>query len=381
MASNLPRGIREDWMAREEFITLELRQLYERFGYKKYRMSTFEEYDLYLDNKNFLSDKNIITFNDMNGKVLALKPDVTLSIVKNTRASDSSTEKLYYLEDIYRLDKHSRSYRQISQLGLECFGANDAYMTCEVLRLAALTLKYIGENWIITLSHAGFALKFLEDLGLPPAARHSLTECIRQKNAHQLAALAGKYGVAPAAANLLAEITTLAGDFRRTLERARAISITRSMTDAVDQLEAAYGAVELAGFGDRFRLDFSLVNDIDYYSGIIFQGYAEGVPRPVLSGGYYGSLMKKFGRDTGAMGFAVYLNELARPKRDADERDVDALVLYPDPCDMRGLMEAVDALMNRGLKVRVERVAPAGLTYKTKYIFAGGALEEVAEDA
>ena len=85
-------------------------------------------------------------------------------------------------------------------------------------------------------------------------------------------------------------------------------------------------------------LDFSLVNDIDYYDGVVFQGYVEGVPRAVLTGGYYGNLLKKFGRSLDAIGFAVYLNELNLLFRSQKRIDVDALILYSDESDAAALI-------------------------------------------
>ena len=100
-------------MRPEERISWSLQGLYQRHGYKKYRMGKFEEYELYLENKNFLQSRQIITFNDMDGRVLALKPDVTLSIVKNTRRPEL-LEKFYYLENVYRFHKPSASGRSAS---------------------------------------------------------------------------------------------------------------------------------------------------------------------------------------------------------------------------------------------------------------------------
>ena len=82
-------------------VTKKLSQLFEAAGYKKYKMRKFEEYSLYLENKSFLTSEYVITFNDLSGKLLALKPDVTLSIVKNTKATKDSREKLYYRESVY----------------------------------------------------------------------------------------------------------------------------------------------------------------------------------------------------------------------------------------------------------------------------------------
>ena len=80
----------------EELAALSLRSIYSRKGYEPYRMSKFEEYDLYSRNKDFLLSNRIITFTDTNGKLMALKPDVTLSIIKNTRDAQSGLLKLYY---------------------------------------------------------------------------------------------------------------------------------------------------------------------------------------------------------------------------------------------------------------------------------------------
>ena len=72
----------------EERISLTLQSLYQAYGYRKYKVGKFEEYDLYAQNRNFLSDDRILTFSDINGQIMALKPDVTLSIIKNTRDDD-----------------------------------------------------------------------------------------------------------------------------------------------------------------------------------------------------------------------------------------------------------------------------------------------------
>ena len=89
---------------KEDIIIENLKELFDSNGYKYYKMRKFEEYSLYMENKNFLSSDYIITFNH-NGKLLALKPDVTLSIVKNAKIQKGKTQKLYYRENVYRYDR------------------------------------------------------------------------------------------------------------------------------------------------------------------------------------------------------------------------------------------------------------------------------------
>lgn len=92
-------------LRRAEAATLRLRGLYESYGYRKYRMGRFEEYSLYAANKSFLLGENVPTFTDLDGRLMALKPDVTLSIAKNTKADKNTCEKVYYLESVYRESK------------------------------------------------------------------------------------------------------------------------------------------------------------------------------------------------------------------------------------------------------------------------------------
>ena len=81
--------IEDSVLRNDEKAVFELRSLYSKYGYSRYRMSKFEEYDLYVRNKDFLISDNIITFTDTDGKLMALKPDVTLSIIKNVVANEN----------------------------------------------------------------------------------------------------------------------------------------------------------------------------------------------------------------------------------------------------------------------------------------------------
>ena len=135
-----------------------LRSLYNRYGYTQYKMSKFEEYDLYARNKDFLISDQVITFTDLSGKLMALKPDVTLSIVKNTADRPGGLQKLYYNENVYRVSKGSRSFKEITQVGLEAFGAIDSYCISEVLLLAAKSLLAISPEAILDISHLGLCL-------------------------------------------------------------------------------------------------------------------------------------------------------------------------------------------------------------------------------
>ena len=130
----------------EEKAIFSLRSLYSRYGYLPFKMSKFEEYELYLKNKDFLVSDRIITFNDTNGKLMALKPDVTLSIIKNCEDTVGFKQKLCYNENVYRVSGSTHQYKEIMQTGIECIGDIDNYDVFEVITLAAKSLSLISDK-------------------------------------------------------------------------------------------------------------------------------------------------------------------------------------------------------------------------------------------
>ena len=101
----------------DEKTVFSLRELYGKYGYSQYKMSKFEEYDLYVRNKDFLISDHVITFTDTNGKLMALKPDVTLSIIKNSKDLPETVQKVYYDENVYRVSKGTQSFKEDADRG------------------------------------------------------------------------------------------------------------------------------------------------------------------------------------------------------------------------------------------------------------------------
>ena len=195
----------------QEQVLFSLDALYYRRGYSRYKMSKFEEYDLYARNKDFLVDRSIITFMDTNGQLLALKPDVTLSIVKNSRDDETLLQKLYYNETVYRVSKSNCRFRELMQVGLECLGAIDDYCVCEVLTLAAQSLQAISPDSILDISHLGLLEELLDGIGIPAAQKAAALQCIGQKNIHELAALCKNWGISQENIQILKESISLSG--------------------------------------------------------------------------------------------------------------------------------------------------------------------------
>ncbi len=271
----------------EERAALNLRSLYESRGYSFYRMSRFEEYDFYADKKDFLTSKSILTFTDINGKLMALRPDVTLSIIKHIKNSEG-VQKFYYDEKVYRVPKNADSFREISQAGIECVGELSSKDVCEVLELALESLRAIagGRKFILDVAHAGIVATLLAGAADEPN-KSEILKCIAAKNIHGLKNL-----------NAPEKIINLvqSGGFE---------NFSDELINTIENHK------------DEIKVDYSAVNNLNYYNGIVFRGFIEGIPESILSGGQYDGLLKLMGKkNSRAVGFAVYLDEIRGDEND-----------------------------------------------------------------
>ena len=296
----------------QERASLQLRLLYEQEGFRKYHMGRFEEYGLYQENRRFLSSEQVITFTDLDGRLLALKPDVTLSIAKNAQVGPGGCGRYYYQENVYRPSQESHTFREISQMGLECIGAVDDAAAAQVVSLALRSLALTGRDFVLEISHMGFVTGLFDAVGAQEAVRPRLLTCIRDKNVHELRKAAEAAGLSRQGTDALCRLGTLAGPWQEVLAAAEVLALNAAMGAALEELGKLCQALEDRGQTDHWKIDLSLVNDMEYYNGLVLQGYLAGLPRAVLRGGQYDPLAEQFRPGARAIGFALYLDELDR---------------------------------------------------------------------
>ncbi len=293
-----------------EELKLILGALYQKQGYKKFKMSRFEEYSLYAANEDFLSGDKVITFTDLDGRLMALKPDVTLSIIKNSQATMEAGERFYYIENVYREDKESNNFREVSQMGLESIGNVDIEEITDVLSLAVKSLAGVSEDYIMEISDMEFVTELLGSMNMAYDDYVHILRLIRQKNKDGIRKIGAQAKLRKEQIEVLEQIPELYGSPQETIARARKLVVNTAMADALDVLRDVCKGLDERGLSDRVRIDLSTVNDIDYYNGVIFRGFVEGISANVLSGGQYDRAMRLFGRNVGAIGFALYLDEI-----------------------------------------------------------------------
>ncbi|MBR2723937.1 MAG: ATP phosphoribosyltransferase regulatory subunit [Ruminococcus sp.] len=366
--------INESIIKNDERAVFELRELYRQYGYSRFKMSRFEEYDLYVKNKDFLVSDEVITFTDKNGRLMALKPDVTLSIIKNTVDKPGFIQKVYYNENVYRVSKGTHSFKEIMQAGLECIGDIHSYEIAEVVLLAVKSLSLMHRNFVLDLSHIGLVAAMLEDSGLSYEGKGAAHSFLHQKNSRELRAVCMQENIPEAKTEKLCALVDFCGEPKEVLEKISAFITSDKEKEAFEELKSLCDIIENSGFSKSVIIDFSVGNDMKYYSGVVFKGYLEGIPTSILSGGQYDKLLKKMSRTSGAIGFALYLDLLEQFDNMAEGYDVDTVLLYDADCNPLTLTDAVNELA-KDTSIRVCTTIPSRLKYRKLVKLTDGRLE------
>ncbi len=352
--------IDETLMSFEEKSAYKLRSLYTKYGYLPYEMGKFEEYELYIRNKDFLVSDRVIAFNDTNGKLMALKPDVTLSIIKNGEDVIGVKQKVFYNENVYRVSETTHRFKEIMQTGLECIGDIDIYDIYETISLSAESLSTFTADFCIEISNLDLVKKVITSVCDDASFVSSVINCISEKNNHDLKKLCEKFLIDQTGFDKISSLISVYGDRKNVIKQLKEIFDFCELED----METLSSLLDNSKFSDKIKFDFSVVNDMNYYNGFVYKGFIDGVCRGVLAGGQYDNLMKKMNRSSSAVGFAIYLDRIEDLFRDNEKFDVDFLLLYDNSTDVFEMSLRVNELINKGASVSTQKSIPEKLRYK-----------------
>ena len=368
-------------MSKKDLVLLNIRKMYDSYGYKKISLPSFEEYDLYNENKDFI-DRNVLTVMSPNGKLLALRPDITLSVAKKVSKDQSlKYSKIYYQENTYNLTKYV-GYEEDEQLGIELIGKESTFLDFEIINLAVKSLDIINKKSMIVLSHAGFISSIFENFDLEYEIKEQILDCINRKNSHDIQKiLKSNEHISENVKKLIYKIPELSGNLENIEKELLKYEINGNTKKILSELKQLNSL--LMKFYKKLKIifDFSVVKNLNYYNGIILQGYIEGFPNVILTGGRYDKLFEKFGIDTGAVGFAILTDGLKGYYKDTDKKDFEILIAY-DNSDFEKLVEIVNDFQKKGLRVRTENIENLGesdfeiFNFDEKYVFQNGELKK-----
>ena len=368
-------------MSKKDLVLLNIRKMYDSYGYKKISLPSFEEHDLYNENKDFI-DRNVLTVMSPNGKLLALRPDITLSVAKKVSKDQSlKYSKIYYQENTYNLTKYV-GYEEDEQLGIELIGKESTFLDFEIINLAVKSLDIINKKSMIVLSHARFISSIFENFDLEYETKEQILDCINRKNSHDIQKILKRNEhISENVKKLIYKIPELSGNLENIEKELLKYEINDNTKKILSELKQLNSLLMKFYKKSKIVFDFSVVKNLNYYNGIILQGYIEDFPNVILTGGRYDKLFEKFGVDTGAVGFAILTDGLKGYYKDTDKKDFEVLIAYDDS-DFEKLVEIVNDFQKKGLRVRTENIENLGesdfeiFNFDEKYVFQNGELKK-----
>ena len=303
--------------------------VFDGWGYEEIATPSVDYYALFERGMGHVEARRAFRFADTDGRLLALRPDITSSVARAAAtlfASAPRPLRFCYAASVFRQLPHSRAEwrRQGRQLGCELIGAGRADADVEVLAIAAEVLERLGlgGSYRVTLNHVGVFNGVAEQLGLSPEAREEMRQLVDARDAGALGEFLKTLGRSAATAERAARLARLSAG-RTIPEGTREILSNERSRAALDELEKLLSAVETLGLGESFSVDLSDVSGLGYYTGLVFKVYVEGAGARVGGGGRYDDLTANFGRREPAIGFVLDLDALTDilARRDFETRN------------------------------------------------------------
>lgn len=291
-------------------------------GCKIIETPSFEDYDVYQHFFPQLRQQMVKTI-DTDGRVLVLRPDVTLPIVETAAREFPRSNQLLkfgYVSTVFREYYGRSTYgKDFLQGGIEILGDSSPECDGEVIVTAAEILKAVGvENIRIDIGTAAYTQALFDGLPLSEEQKATLKGYMAERNLVACKSYIASLPISSDARKALEALPVLFGPYAQTLSKARDYSINSGMLNALSRLERVYDYILYAGYADKVQLDFGFASRLGYYTDTVFKVYVDGALYDIIDGGRYDQMSSRFGVDRPACGFGMNINLLYEYMSDAD---------------------------------------------------------------
>jgi ATP phosphoribosyltransferase regulatory subunit len=289
--------------------------IFDGWSYEEITTPTVDYYSLFEHGMGRAEAQRAFRFTDADGRLLALRPDVTSATARAAATLFAERERplrLCYAAPVFRQQpqSHAEWRRESTQIGCELIGANTRVADLEVLVIASEFLRRLDldGNYAITLNDVGIFNGVAERLRLDPTSREEMRQLIDIRNSADLERFLTPY-TSTGEAQAFAQLIQLSGK-RESLDLARSVISNEQSRAALDRLESLWSVIESLDLTGCFDIDLGDVARLDYYTGLTFKIYVKGAGYRVGSGGRYDGLTASFGKAEPAVGFVLDLDAL-----------------------------------------------------------------------
>lgn len=291
------------------------RNVFSEYGYKMVQTPTFEFFDVY-NTATPNKAESMFKFFDVNGRMLALRPDFTTSIARLAATKPVGEEtpvKLCYSGSAFRNDEAFSQARQreFSQVGIELMGDCSTDADAQVIEVAIKTLDKVGmKSFRIDIGQVAYFMEVAKQANLDAEQTDKLRGLINDKDFVAIEQLLDTMELQEDIKQIFTDMPTQFGSADVIDEAMAQKGIGEGAKAALENLKEIYKILKDKGLEEYISIDLGMVPHLDYYTGMIFKGFTFGVGFPICSGGRYDNLMEKFGRDMPATGAAIGVERL-----------------------------------------------------------------------
>lgn len=306
------------------------------YSYNDIETPTFEFFDIFNQDTGSATSNEMYKFFDRENNTLVLRPDMTPSIArcvaKYYSDEDLPIRLCYQGKTFMNTHNHQGKLNEITQLGAELINDDSSAADAEVIATVIDCFLATGlKEFQIEIGEVDFFRGILENTNLEDAVIDEIRGLIHNRNFFGLEILIKELNLAEDVKNVLLSFDQLFGGLEM-LDTAKKLVSNKTSIDAIERLEKVYKALSYSGYEQYISFDFSLLSRYEYYTGIIFRGYTYGTGDAVVKGGRYNNLLKQYGKDAAAIGFAFYIDDLmmaiSRQKIDVTIDNSDNIILY-----------------------------------------------------
>ena len=313
----LPEGTRDlilDECIIKRALERDIDNIFEKWGYKEVITPTLEFYETFNHDSQTLREEDMYKFFDNKGRILVLRPDMTIPIARIVETKLKDTEfpiKLRYTSNVFRVHASLGGKRnEYTDCGVEFIGLEDKKSDLEILVLALEALKKLGlRDFKLEIGNIGFFNGAFKNLAIDQEYKESIAQFIEDKNLKSLEDYLSELDIKEEYRKFFNKLPWMFGD-KKILDEAKKLAFNDDIKENLEYLEELYSELESLGYGDNVTFDLGMVPRLNYYTGIIFRGYGEGVGNTLLRGGRYDNLIKSSNAYVPAIGFSIDVNSV-----------------------------------------------------------------------
>lgn len=363
-----PDGVRDIYnieCKRKRALKDRLHDVLSLYGYQDIETPVFEFFDIFNSDTGTVSSQSMFKFFDRENRTLVLRPDMTPSIARSVAKYYADVEqplRLSYMGDTFINHPGLQGkLAQKTELGAEHINDDSYEADAEAIAMMADCFRAAGvENFRIDVGIAEFYKGLMDALDISETDKTTIHDYILNRNSLGLELFLEDLAIDNSSRQILLEYADLYGDDQMLLH-------TLEMTDnprcrsAINRLLSVYEVLKMYGCEDVVSFDLGMINSLDYYTGIIFNGYTYGSGDAVAKGGRYDRLLSQFGKNAPAIGFTIIIDDmLAAISRQNLALDISAYehcALLYRTSEKAEAIKAAKAMRKEGIRTELLPVA------------------------